>query len=63
MDGLNERPIKTVLLIESDAIEAHLFGEMFSREGPYSFALTCVECMADGETYLAGHSTDVEALP
>ena len=62
MDGLNERPIKTVLLIESDAIEAHLFGEMFSREGPYSFALTCVECMADGETYLAGHSTDVVLL-
>jgi CheY-like chemotaxis protein len=62
VDRPNERQIKTVLLIESDAVEAHLLAEMFNHQGPYPLALTRVECMADAETYLAGHATDVVLL-
>jgi len=62
VDRPNEKQIKTVLLIESDAVEAHLLAEMFNHQGPYPLALTRVECMADAETYLAGHATDVVLL-
>lgn len=62
MDRSRDGPIKTALLVESDAEEARLFAEMFNREGQYPFALTRVECMADAETYLAGHATDVVLL-
>ena len=49
---MSTRPIKTVLLIQNDAEEARVIGNMFNDQGSYSFALTRVECMADTEEYL-----------
>jgi diguanylate cyclase (GGDEF)-like protein/PAS domain S-box-containing protein len=62
VDRLDQKPIRTVLLIESDAEEARLFAEMFNRKGQYPLALTRVECVADAETYLAGHATELVLL-
>jgi diguanylate cyclase (GGDEF)-like protein/PAS domain S-box-containing protein len=55
-------PGKTVLLIENDREQARLISAMLSDQGSYSFALTHVECLADAETYLAGHSIDIILL-
>ena len=62
VNRLSKRPTKTVLLIENDAEEARLIGEMFSCQGSYSFELTHVESMAAAEAYLAGHSVSVVLL-
>jgi CheY-like chemotaxis protein len=55
-------PIKTVLLIEDDAEQAHLISDMFNDQGSYSFALTRVKCMADAEAHFAGQSVSVVLL-
>jgi DNA-binding response OmpR family regulator len=59
---MNKRPIKTVLLISNDPEEARKIGEMFNDQGSYSFALTCMEGVADAEAYFATHSVDVVLL-
>ncbi len=59
---LGKRPVKNVLLIESDPQEVRKIGEMFTEQGSYSFELTRSECMADAEAYLAIHSVDVILL-
>jgi len=35
---------------------------MFDDQGFHSFTLTHVECLADAETYLAGHPIDIVLL-
>lgn len=55
-------PLKTVLLIEDDSIEARRIGEMFSDQGSSSFALTHVDNMADANRFLAEHSVDIVML-
>jgi diguanylate cyclase (GGDEF)-like protein/PAS domain S-box-containing protein len=55
-------PSKTVLLIENDPEQTRLIGAMLNDQGSYSFALTHVECLADAEAYLAGHSVDIVLL-
>jgi DNA-binding response OmpR family regulator len=59
---MSTRPIKTVLLIQNDAEEARLIGDMFNDQGSYSFALTRVECMADAEAFLKAQSVSVVLL-
>jgi len=59
---MNTIPIDTVLLIESNHEEARLIGEMFNHQQAYSFALAHVECIADAETYLGGHSVTAVLL-
>jgi diguanylate cyclase (GGDEF)-like protein/PAS domain S-box-containing protein len=56
---MSTRPIKTVLLIQNDAEEARVIGNMFNDQGSYSFALTRVECMADAEAFLKAQSVSV----
>jgi diguanylate cyclase (GGDEF)-like protein/PAS domain S-box-containing protein len=57
-----KRPIKTVLLIENDALEARLISAMFDDQDSYSFALSHVESMADAEAYLSGRAVSVILL-
>ena len=59
---MGKNPDKTVLLIENDQEQTRLIGAMFDDQGSYSFALTHVECLADAETYLAGHPVDIVLL-
>jgi diguanylate cyclase (GGDEF)-like protein/PAS domain S-box-containing protein len=55
-------PDKTVLLIENDPKQTRIIRAMFDDQGSYSFALTHVVCLADAETYLAGHPVDIVLL-
>ena len=55
-------PDKTVLLIENDREQTRAILAMFDDQGSHSFALTHVVCLADAETYLAGHSVDIVLL-
>ena len=55
-------PDKTVLLIENDREQTRAILAMFDGQGSHSFALTHVVCLADAETYLAGHSVDIVLL-
>jgi DNA-binding NtrC family response regulator len=57
-----KRPIKTVLLIENDAVEARLISAMFDDQDSYSFALSHVESIADAEAYLSGRAVSVILL-
>lgn len=59
---MGKRPVKTVLLIESDLQEVRKIGEMFNDQGSYSFEPVRSECMSDAEAYLAVHSVDVILL-
>ena len=59
---MGKNPDKTVLLIENDLEQARIIRAMFDDQGAYSFALTHVECLADAETYLAGHPIDIVLL-
>jgi diguanylate cyclase (GGDEF)-like protein/PAS domain S-box-containing protein len=59
---LGKRPVKNVLLIESDPQEVRRIGEMFSDQGSYSFKLARSVCMANAETYLAVHPVEVILL-
>jgi diguanylate cyclase (GGDEF)-like protein/PAS domain S-box-containing protein len=59
---LSDRPTKAVLLIENDAEEARLIGEMFGHQGPYSFTLTRAESMGAAQGHLAVRSIDVVLL-
>lgn len=53
---------KTVLLIENDGDQTRILREMFYDHSSRSFKLTDVECLADAETYLAGHAVDIVLL-
>jgi diguanylate cyclase (GGDEF)-like protein/PAS domain S-box-containing protein len=55
-------PDKTVLLIENDREQTRIIRAMFDDQGSHSFKLTHVVCLADAETYLAGHSVDIVLL-
>jgi diguanylate cyclase (GGDEF)-like protein/PAS domain S-box-containing protein len=59
---MGRNPDKTVLLIENDTEQTRVIRAMFDDQGAYSFALTHVESLADGEAYLAGHSVDIVLL-
>ena len=59
---MGTNPDKTVLLIENDREQTRIIRAMFDDQGSYSFALTHVACLADAETYLAGHSVDIVLL-
>jgi diguanylate cyclase (GGDEF)-like protein/PAS domain S-box-containing protein len=56
---MGKKPDKTVLLIENDREQTRIICAMFDDQGSHSFALTHVACLADAETYLAGHSVDI----
>ena len=53
---------RAVLLIENDPEQTRIVRAMFDDQGPHSFTLTHVECLADAETYLAGHPIDIVLL-
>jgi diguanylate cyclase (GGDEF)-like protein/PAS domain S-box-containing protein len=55
-------PLKTVLLIEDDSVEARRIGQMFSDQGSSSFALSHVDNMADADRFLAEYSVDIVLL-
>jgi diguanylate cyclase (GGDEF)-like protein/PAS domain S-box-containing protein len=55
-------PDKTVLLIENDREQTRIIRAMFDDQGAHSFKLTHEVCLADAETYLAGHSVDIVLL-
>jgi diguanylate cyclase (GGDEF)-like protein/PAS domain S-box-containing protein len=59
---MGKNPDKTVLLIENDREQMRIIRAMFDDHGSHSFALTHVACLADAETYLAGHSVDIVLL-
>jgi diguanylate cyclase (GGDEF)-like protein/PAS domain S-box-containing protein len=59
---MGKNPDKTVLLIENDPEQTRIIRAMFDEQDSYTFALTHVECFADAETYLAGHSVDTVLL-
>jgi len=59
---MGKNPNKTVLLIENDAEQARIIRVMIDDHGPCSFKLTHVECLADAQTYLAGHPVDIVLL-
>jgi diguanylate cyclase (GGDEF)-like protein/PAS domain S-box-containing protein len=59
---MENSPGKTILLIENDPAQARLIRTMFNDQGSYSFTLSHVECLADAEKYLAGHSADIILL-
>jgi diguanylate cyclase (GGDEF)-like protein/PAS domain S-box-containing protein len=59
---MGKNPDKNVLLIENDAEQARIIRAMIDDLGPRSFNLTHVECLADAQTYLAGHSVDIVLL-
>jgi len=55
-------PLKTVLLIEDDLVEACRIEEMFRDQGGSSFGLTHVDNTPDAEKFLAEHPVDVVLL-
>ena len=59
---MGKNPDKTVLLIENDREQTRIIRAMFDDQGSHSFALTHAACLADAETYLAGHSVDIVLL-
>jgi diguanylate cyclase (GGDEF)-like protein/PAS domain S-box-containing protein len=59
---MREKPGKTILLIENDREQAGSISAMLNDRGSYSSAVAHVECLADAETYLAGHSIDLVLL-
>ncbi len=59
---MGKKPDKTVLLIENDPEQARIIRVMIHDHGPRSFNLTHVECLADAQTYLAGHPVDIVLL-
>ena len=59
---MGKNPDKTVLLIENDPEQTRIIRAMFGDQGSHSFALTHVVCLADAETYLAGHPVDIVLL-
>jgi diguanylate cyclase (GGDEF)-like protein/PAS domain S-box-containing protein len=59
---MGKNPDKTVLLIEKDPEQTRIVRAMFDDQGFHSFTLTHVECLADAETYLAGHPIDIVLL-
>src|ERR1035441_1630963 len=59
---MGKKPDKTVLLIENDPEQTRIIRAMFDDHGSHSFELTCVECLADAETYLKGHQVDIVLL-
>jgi diguanylate cyclase (GGDEF)-like protein/PAS domain S-box-containing protein len=59
---MGTNPDKTVLLIENDREQTRIIRAMFDDQGSRSFKLTHVECLADAETYLAGHPIDIVLL-
>jgi diguanylate cyclase (GGDEF)-like protein/PAS domain S-box-containing protein len=58
---MNQKSIKTVLLVEDNSGDARLLREMFN-EGPYHTELTHVECMREAEEHLSGRVFDVILL-
>jgi diguanylate cyclase (GGDEF)-like protein/PAS domain S-box-containing protein len=56
---LRKRPVKTVLLIESDPQEVRKIGEMFNDQGSYSFELVQSESLVDAEAYVEVHPVNV----
>jgi diguanylate cyclase (GGDEF)-like protein/PAS domain S-box-containing protein len=59
---MGKTPDKTVLLIENDPEQTRIIRALFDDQGSHSFAVTQVACLADAETYLAGHSVDIVLL-
>ena len=59
---MGKKPDKAVLLIENDPEQTRIIRAMLDDRGPYSFALTHVASLADGETYLARHPVDIVLL-
>ena len=59
---MGKNPDKSVLLIENDREQARIIRAMFDDQGPYRFKLTNAACLADAETYLAGHPIDIVLL-
>jgi diguanylate cyclase (GGDEF)-like protein/PAS domain S-box-containing protein len=59
VQAMEERPPKSILLIEDDPEEARLVHEMLKDSISSVFELTHVESMTDAERYLAGRSVDI----
>lgn len=62
VEQVRKKPVKSVLLVESDAVMAVTILGMFDHQGTYSFALTHVSSIGDAETSLASHAVDVVLL-
>jgi diguanylate cyclase (GGDEF)-like protein/PAS domain S-box-containing protein len=54
--------IKTILLIEDNPGDARLLLELFNERGADNSELVHVECMGDGEKYLAEHTVNIILL-
>jgi diguanylate cyclase (GGDEF)-like protein/PAS domain S-box-containing protein len=59
---MGKNPDRSVLLIENDAEQTRIIRAMFDDQGSHPFKLTLVKCLADAETYLAGHPVDIVLL-
>ena len=59
---MNERTLRTVLLIEGNTTETRLIGEMIDHLGSQGFELTHVDSVPEAKTYLVEHSVDVILL-
>jgi diguanylate cyclase (GGDEF)-like protein/PAS domain S-box-containing protein len=59
---MENRPAKTILLIEDDPDEARVICEMLRGPDSHIFELTDVRSLSDAKNYLAGHSVDIILL-
>jgi len=58
---VEKNPDKTVLLVENDPEQTRIIREMFD-DNAHTFKLAHVECLADAEMHLAGHTVDIVLL-
>ena len=59
---MGKNPDQTILLIENDPEQARVIRGMIDVYGPHNFNLTHIACLADAQTYLAGHPVDTVLL-
>jgi diguanylate cyclase (GGDEF)-like protein/PAS domain S-box-containing protein len=59
---MENRPAKTILLINNDAEETRLIHDMLNDQGISLFELAHVESVDDAKTFLTAHSVDIVLL-
>jgi diguanylate cyclase (GGDEF)-like protein/PAS domain S-box-containing protein len=59
---MNQKFIKTVLLVEDNPMDARLLREMFKQQGARDAEITHVNCMSEAEKHLAERAVDIILL-
>ena len=59
---VEEKPAKTILLVEHDPAEAQVIRNMFDVQATRAFKLTYVDSVSEAEKFLAGSSVDIVLL-